>query len=97
MSQNTQNISPKAMAALKTMQQNELTESETYRAIASRMKDSKNKDVLLRLAAEEKRHYELWKKYTGVEMKPQRFKVWWRKLLTILLGFTFVIKLMEKG
>ena len=97
MSQNTQNVSPKAMAALKTMQQNELTESETYRAIASRMKDSKNKDVLLRLAAEEKRHYELWKKYTGVEMKPQRFKVWWRKLLTILLGFTFVIKLMEKG
>lgn len=93
----SKNISVKAMAALKTMQQNELTESETYRVIAGRMKDSRNKDVLLRLSAEERRHYELWKKYTGIEMKPERRKIWWRKLLTILLGFTFVVKLMEKG
>ena len=31
--------------------------------------------ILQRLAKEEKNHYEIWKKYTGVEMKVQKFKV----------------------
>lgn len=90
-------ISKKAMATIKKMQQNELTESHIYEAIAKFAKGDKNKEVLLRLAREERAHYEIWKSYTGIEMKPQKFKVLKFKLLARILGFTFAIKLMENG
>lgn len=90
-------ISDAAMAAALTMQQNEITEYATYKSIAARLKDGKNKKILERIGNEEKMHYEIWKGYTGQELKPQVLKVWWRKLLAVLLGFTFVIKLMENN
>jgi len=90
-------LSPSAMRMILSMQQNEITEWATYRGIAAGVKDSHNKDVLLRLAEEEKTHAGIWQKYTGKEMKPQGFKVFWRKLMAKILGFTFVVKLMEKG
>jgi rubrerythrin len=57
------------------MQQNELTESVVYRKIAKFAKGDSNRSVLLRLSDEEKAHYEIWKRYTGIEMKPQKLKV----------------------
>ncbi len=90
-------ISQKALTIIKKMQQNELNESLIYTAIASFAKGEKNKDTLLRLAAEERAHYEIWKKYTGIEMKPKRAKIFKFKLLARLLGFTFAVKLMENG
>ncbi len=91
------NVSPKAMNIIKKMQQNELTESVIYTEIAKFAKGDENKKTLLRLASEEKAHYEIWKKYTGIEMKPQRGKVFKYKLLACLFGFTFAVKLMENG
>ncbi|WP_066453737.1 VIT1/CCC1 transporter family protein [Anaerotruncus rubiinfantis] len=90
-------ISAESLAFIKTMQQNELTESEIYKKIASRMKEGKNKETLLRLSSEELRHYEIWKTYSGLEMKPQKLKVWWHGLMASLLGFTFTLKMMENG
>lgn len=91
------NISPASFAIIKKMQQNELTESVIYEDIAKFAKGEENREVLLRLAQEEKAHYEIWKKYTGVEMKPQKFKVFRYKLLARIFGFTFTVKLMENG
>ncbi len=91
------NLSPKALAIIKKMQQGELTESVIYREIAKFAKGEGNKDTLIRLADEEKAHYEIWKKYTGVEMKPERAKIFKYKLFARLLGFTFAVKLMENG
>ena len=54
-------ISEKAIAIIKKMQQNELTESVIYREIARFAKGENNKQTLLRLADEEKVHYEIWK------------------------------------
>ncbi len=93
----TQFLSPKAMAIIKKMQQNELDESVIYAEIAKFAKGEENKNTLLRLAAEEKAHYEIWKKYTGIEMKPQKRKIFKYKLLARILGFTFAVKLMENG
>lgn len=90
-------ISDEAMVAALAMQQNEITEYATYKAIAAGLKDGKNKKVLEKIGDEEKIHYEIWKGYTGQQMKPQAFKVLWRKLLAFLLGFTFTIKLMENN
>lgn len=91
------NISQAAFSIIKKMQQNELTESVIYEEIAKFAKGTENKEVLLRLAREEKAHYEIWKKYTGIEMKPQRLKIFRYKLFARIFGFTFAIKLMENG
>lgn len=90
-------LSKKALEIIKKMQQNELTESVIYEKIAKFAKGEKNKNTLLRLAAEEKSHYEIWKTYTGIEMKPQKGKVFKYKLIARVLGFTFALKLMENG
>ena len=91
------NISASSLSLIKKMQQNELTESVIYEKIAKFAKGDENKATLLRLAAEEKAHYNIWHKYTGIDMKPQRAKVLKYTFLARVLGFTFAVKLMEKG
>ena len=93
----TTTLSPNALAIVKRMQQSELTESVIYEKIAQFAKGEENKATLLRLAKEEKAHYEIWKKYTGVEMKPEKGKIFKYTLLARVLGFTFAVKLMERG
>ena len=90
-------LSSKALAIIKKMQQSELTESYIYEAIAKFAKGEENKKVLLRLAQEERAHYEIWKQYTGLEMKPEKGKIQWYKLMARIMGFTFTIKMMENG
>ena len=63
------NISTEALAVIRQMQQNELTESIIYEKIASFAKGDENKKTLMRLAKEEHAHYEIWKRYTSEEMK----------------------------
>ena len=91
------NISEKNMALIKRMQQNELTESCIYERISRFAKGEENKKTLRRLAAEERAHYEIWKRSTGVEMKPEKGKVFWYSMMARILGFTFAVKLMENG
>ena len=90
-------ISSAALSLIKRMQQNELTESVIYEKIAAFAKGDENKQTLLRLSREEKAHYEIWKKYTGIEMKPEKGKIFKYTLLARVLGFTFAVKLMERG
>ena len=91
------NISATALAIIKRMQQNELTESVIYEKIATFAKGDENKETLLRLAREERAHYEIWKKYTCVDMVPEKKKINKYTLIARVLGFTFAVKLMEKG
>ena len=90
-------ISEKNLSLIKKMQQNELTESYIYEKIACFAKGEENQNTLRRLASEERAHYEIWKRYTGLEMKPEKMKVFWYSLMARLLGFTFAVKLMENG
>jgi len=91
------NISVKALNIIKKMQQNELTESMIYSEISKFAKGEENKQVLLRLSQEEKAHYEIWKDYSEIEMKPEKFKVLKYKFIARIFGFTFAVKLMERG
>jgi len=92
-----ENISATALVIIKRMQQNELTESAIYRKIATFSKGDENKETLLRLSREEKAHYEIWKKYTCADMVPEKNKVLLYTLIARILGFTFAVKLMERG
>ncbi len=93
----TANLSARALAIVKKMQQNEVTESVIYEKIAAFAKGAENKATLCRLSQEEKAHGEIWKKYTGLDLKPEMGKVRKFTFLARTLGFTFAVKLMEKG
>ena len=93
----TNQVTPTALAIIRKMQQSELTESVIYEEISRFAKGEENKETLLRLAREEKAHYEIWKRYTGIEMYPEKGKVRRYVWLARIFGFTFAVKLMEKG
>jgi len=78
-------------------QKNEITEYVIYKKIAKSTKDESNKKVLEKIAQEELNHYNIWKSYTGIDVKPNKVKVVFYVLLSKILGLTFSLKLMEKG
>jgi VIT1/CCC1 family predicted Fe2+/Mn2+ transporter len=90
-------ISTQSLELIKKMQQNEITESVIYEKIAKFAKGDENKKTLLRLSQEERNHYNIWKSYTGIEMKPEKAKVLKYTFFARVFGFTFAVKLMERG
>lgn len=91
------NLSPKVKKQVVKMQKVELNGYLVYNNIAKRTKDAKNKEVLKRIALEEKKHAEDLEKLTGVKVKANPLIVWLYTLMSILLGFTFTIKFMERN
>lgn len=90
-------LSEKALQLISKMQRNELDESIIYDKIARFAKGEENKATLKRLAAEEKAHYEIWSGIVGGTGKPRHLRVFRYVLMARILGFTFAVKLMEKG
>lgn len=78
-------------------QKNEITEYHIYTKLSERTDDPHNRQVLKRIAAEELKHYGVWRGHTGEEIKPDRLKIWFFYWLCRIFGLTFGIKLMEKG
>ena len=93
----THNVSPEALDIIRKMQQNELDEGIIYKNIASFAKGKENRRTLLRLAKEENAHCQVWKKYTGEDPRPSKGKILFYTLIARILGFTFAVKLMERG
>lgn len=87
----------KLITILKKFQKNEITEHHIYRKLAGFVRHEKNKDVLLKISNDEKKHYEILKKYSNTPVKPSLLKVYFYYWIARLLGLTFGIKLMEKG
>lgn len=77
-------------------QKEEITEYHFYKLLARRIK-GENKKVLEKIANEEKKHFEILKKHTDEDVKPDKFKLFKYSLLQRLFGLTFAIKLMERG
>ena len=93
----TAKVSPETLEIIRTMQQNETDESIIYKNIASFAKGKENRRTLLRLAKEEHAHCQVWKSYTGEELKPNKGKILFYTLIARIFGFTFAVKLMERG
>ncbi len=90
-------LTEQTIKLLMSYQRFEITDHVIYSRMAGREKDPQNKAVLEQIAAEELAHAAIWKKYTNREVKPRRLHILWYGLLGWLMGYTFVIKLMEKG
>lgn len=78
-------------------QRNEITEYHIYTRIAASLPEGHNRSVLEQIAADELRHQNEWKKYTGQDVSPKWLFVWFYVLVARLFGFTFGVKLMEQG
>ncbi len=89
------NIDQQTYDALLRFQRNEITESIVYTKLAAVEKNPANRDVLLRISADEKGHYAVLKKYTGRDVAPFKWRILKYYLLARILGITFAIKLME--
>jgi VIT1/CCC1 family predicted Fe2+/Mn2+ transporter len=82
---------------LLVFQRNEITEYHIYTRLARIVKGKQNREILENIAQDELRHYHMWKEYTGREVQPNKLKLLKYALISHLFGFTFAIKLMEKG
>jgi len=90
-------ITEKQREKIRILQQDEINELITYRKLAKIIKDEHNQEVLLRIADEEQKHYDIWKKYTGESVKPDQFRVNLYFWLSKIFGITFGVRLMELG
>lgn len=89
-------ISPEVRKRIIEFQKTELTEYHIYKYLGNRI-GGRDGEILKKIGDDELRHYNEWKKYTGVEIRPNRLVILFYKLLSVIFGYTFAIKLMEKG
>ena len=82
---------------LLSLQKNEITEYHIYNKLAKTIRSKDNAAILRRVGEEERHHYEIWKTYTKTDVAPDRIKVWLYYLISLIFGFTFGMKLMERG
>jgi VIT1/CCC1 family predicted Fe2+/Mn2+ transporter len=82
---------------LLTAQKTEITEYHVYKNIAKTLPKEENRRIVEQIGEDEKRHYTIWKGYTGIEVQPNRFQIWLYTTISRLFGFTFGFKLMELG
>jgi len=78
-------------------QQTEITEYHIYKRLAKKIKSDVNAKILDQIAEDEQRHYEDWKRYTNEEVQPRWDQVWFYYIISMMFGFTFGVKLMERG
>lgn len=90
-------LSEETKGIILKLQQNEITEEAIYLNLAKSVKKQSEKEILQRIGKEEGVHSKIWGKYTDKKLKPQKFKVFLYALMSFIFGYTFTIKIMEKG
>ena len=90
-------LTPKQLNDIKSFQKNEITEYYIYSRLSRKIRNKKNADTLQTIGDDEMRHYMFWKEHSGIDVKPNRWKVFKFYWIARIFGITFGIKLMEKG
>lgn len=78
-------------------QTGEITEHYIYRDLSRLTRDPNNKKILAQISDDEFRHYNLFKKISGRDVRPDRLKQWFYIAVSTIFGVTFGLKLMEGG
>lgn len=87
-------------SVLKTVlaaQKSEITEHLIYRKLSLAIRDSENRKILERIAADEMGHYTFWKKQSEQDVAPDLWTVQKYVWISRIFGITFGLKLMENG
>ncbi len=78
------------------LQINEITGREIYLNLSKNIKDPHNKALILEIANEELVHYNIYKRYTAEDVKPDKKKVIFYTILSKIFGYIFTIRLLER-
>ena len=81
---------------LETFQRIEITEYHIYKRLAKSIKDPENRLIMEKIAEDELRHSEDWKKYTQQDIKPNMWEVWKYYLISRFFGFTFGWRILKQ-
>jgi len=89
-------ISDELMKIVKKAQIDEEQGAILYEFMAKKEKNEENKKLLMKMSKDEKKHAAVWKNITKKNLKPSTLSILKFKILTIIMGITFVIKKMQK-
>lgn len=78
-------------------QETEITEYHIYKRLAQNNTVKENAKILNKIAEDELRHYNGWKKYTKQDVQPRWSSIWFYYFISRVFGLTFGVKLMEQG
>ncbi len=90
-------IPEKVRLEIRRDQRNEIEAHLIYSSIAASCKNPENAKILKTIAADEKKHYDYLKKFSGMDIKPRFLYVLIFKIIARILGLTFAFKLLENG
>ncbi len=76
-------------------QRDEINSYYVYAALARREKDEKNSAILAQMSKDEKEHADTWRGYTKKDIAPSRALVLWYRFIGVVMGYTFVLKLLQ--
>jgi vacuolar iron transporter family protein len=85
-------LSAQAQAAVLQSQKDEETGALIYAFISKKEKNPDNAALLARMSADEQTHAAYWQSISKQKVKPDRWKLLRLKTLSLVLGYTFVIK-----
>ena len=91
------NLDAHNIALLLEFQKNEISEHIIYQQLSWLEKNDHNRLTVKKISDDELQHYNVYKTYTHLEVRPNKLKIWWYLLLAKIFGITFSIKLMENG
>jgi len=89
-------ISKELMKLVKKAQIDEAQGAILYEYMAKREKNEENKKLLEQMSKDEAKHEAVWANITKKNLKPSKMSIMWFKILTVVMGFTFVVKTMQK-
>jgi len=78
-------------------QKNEITEHHIYAKLAESVREPENRRIMESISQDELRHYNVWRSHTGEDAEPDQWRIWKYYWISRIFGFTFGIKLMERG
>lgn len=93
----TKSLTPFVRAQIIKAQRAEITEYHIYNLLAQKINKESNKEILSKIAEDELRHYNIWKRYSNREVKPSRADIKKYYWIVRIFGLTFGLKLMERG
>ena len=89
-------ISQELMKLVQKAQKDEEEGAALYSFMAKREKNEEKKRLLEQMSKDEVIHAKVWKEISNKDIKPSKLGMMWFKFLTVVMGFTFVVKTMQK-
>lgn len=89
-------LSAQMKETVRKAQIDEETGAILYGYLSGRQKDEKNRKIFAQMAHDEKAHAAVWRGISGEQVRPNGLRIVMLKIMTVILGFTFVVKLMQK-